>query len=72
MADRGRPCSWGMRNLPRSPADGVEWQVLHDTGAAALSVRGPYFEAEDRNATSAWIWLGLRVLEKVFGMIPAL
>lgn len=31
-----------------------------------------YFAAEDRNATSAWIWLGLSVFENVSGMIPAL
>jgi hypothetical protein len=32
----------------------------------------PYWDAEDRNATSAWIWVGLRDFENVFGMIPAL
>ncbi len=32
----------------------------------------PYFVTLDRNFTSAWIWVGLSVLPKVAGMMPAL
>ena len=40
--------------------------------ASAAHARHRYFVALERNATSAWIWLGLRVFEKLFGMMPAL
>ena len=57
--------------LERIRARGPGATVSEPDGAAdAWAPR--YFWALDRNATRAWIWLGLSVLLKVFGMMPDL
>lgn len=49
----------GSARAPRVCADGT------------LLAKPPYLVAPDKNATSAWIWVGLSVFEKVFGITPA-